>query len=135
MVERRIVTILEGLSVEGSTEGTTRGCRRPSTKGKTRECCRPQGMSLRLIPTQGQEKTYKHKHGRKYWHYFCRIGNHPTGWPLLYKDTPTGCFVFTVSNVVCSSLNSCNACIYLALAECCYLCCLRLVWHLLLEIE
>ena len=38
--------------------------------------------------TRGQEKPYKHEHGRKYWHYFCRMGNHPTGWPLLYKDTP-----------------------------------------------
>ena len=23
----------------------------------------------------------------KYWHYFCRMGNHPTGWTLLYRVT------------------------------------------------
>ena len=34
-------------------------------------------------------KPYKHEHGRKYWHYFLRMDNHPTGWPLLY-ETPLG---------------------------------------------
>ena len=24
--------------------------------------------------TRGQEKPYKHEHGRKYWHYFCCMG-------------------------------------------------------------
>ena len=38
--------------------------------------------------TRGQEKPYMHEQGRKYWHYFCRMGNHPMGWPLLYEDTP-----------------------------------------------
>ena len=36
-------------------------------------------------------KPYKHKHGRKYWHYFLRMENHPKGWPLLY-ETPLGMF-------------------------------------------
>ena len=38
--------------------------------------------------TRGQEKPYKHERGRLYCHYFCRMDNHPTGWLLLYDDTP-----------------------------------------------
>ena len=53
--------------------------------------------------TRGQEKPYKHEHGRLYCHYFCRMDNHPMGWPHLYKDTPKGCFVYTVSNDLCMS--------------------------------
>ena len=34
------------------------------------------------------------------------MGNHSTGWPLLYEDTPKGCFVYTVSNVTLHS-NKC----------------------------
>ena len=35
------------------------------------------------------KKPYKHEYGRKYWHYFLRMDNHPPGWPLLY-ETPLG---------------------------------------------
>ena len=62
-------------SVEGSTEGAFRGCRRP------------RGVPPRLIPTHEVGKPYKHEHGRKYWHYFLRMDNHPKGWLHLYEPS------------------------------------------------
>ena len=55
-------------SVEGSTEGTPRGCRRP------------RGVSPRWIPTREVDPdtrggiTHTPDHGRKYWHYFWKRG-------------------------------------------------------------
>ena len=46
-----------------------------------------EASSYRVFRHTRSGKPYKHEHGRKYWHYFLRMVNHPTGWPLLY-ETP-----------------------------------------------
>ena len=42
-------------------------------------------------------KSNKLEHGRKYSQYFARMVNHPTGWPLLYQDTPRDVLSIRVS--------------------------------------
>ena len=44
------------------------------------------------MPTHEVGKPYKHKHERKYWHYFMRMDKHPKGW-LHLIETPHGMIV------------------------------------------
>ena len=45
----------------------------------------PEGCSLGWSLHMRSGKPYKHEHGRKYWHYFIRMGKHPKGWLHLYE--------------------------------------------------
>ena len=56
-------------------------------EGCPRGCQRSRGVPPRLIPTHEVGKPYKHEHGRKYWHYFLRMDNHPKGWLHLYEPS------------------------------------------------
>ena len=62
---------------------------RDQPRGHPEGAAGPEGCPRGWSQHTRSEKTYKHEHGRKYWHYFVCMDNHPTGWPLLY-ETPLG---------------------------------------------
>ena len=73
---------------------------RDQPRGHPEGAAGPEGWPRGWSRHTRSEKTYKHEHGRKYWHYFVCMDNHPTGWPLLY-ETPLG-MICLYGKVMCN---------------------------------